>query len=104
MGAVCVGGLERNDRLIGGVAFFPHNPETNTFLRQLRGMFDVLPNGAEQWFYVDGPGTAAVQVTLKPKLLQKQLHNTQSKSLGSCVTATEEGTPVSPEHRFDKSG
>ncbi|KAK4233894.1 hypothetical protein C8A03DRAFT_38357, partial [Achaetomium macrosporum] len=44
--------LRRRDWPIGGVAFFPHTPQTNTFLQQLRGTFDVLPNGAEQWLYI----------------------------------------------------
>jgi hypothetical protein len=34
------------------VAFFPHTRQANEFLNKLRGAFDILPNGAEQWFYV----------------------------------------------------
>ena len=44
--------LRRRDWPTGGVARVPDTEEARAFFDELKGAFDVLPGGAEVWFYV----------------------------------------------------
>ncbi|KAK3302982.1 uncharacterized protein B0T15DRAFT_495550 [Chaetomium strumarium] len=86
--------LRRRDWPIGSVAFFPHTTATNEFLHKLRGTFDVLPNGAEQWYYVPHdviqrrPCEASPSITTSTSTVSNSSNSNSSSSDSSNGSST----------------